>query len=42
LAVLHIWPFKYDYRARDASSDHYHPPIGTLKPHSKLMVATKF
>jgi hypothetical protein len=40
-AILHFWPFKYDYRARDASSDHYHPAIGTFKPHSTVVVATK-
>jgi len=39
--ILHISSFTYDYRARDASSDHYHPAIGTLKPHSKMMMATK-
>jgi len=40
--ILHFWPFKYDYKARDASSDHYHPVTGTFKPHSKMVMATKF
>jgi hypothetical protein len=40
-AILHFWPFKYDYRARLASSDHYHPVTGTFKPHSKMVMATK-
>jgi hypothetical protein len=39
--ILHFWPFKYDYRARDASSDHHHPAIGNFKPYSTRVVATK-
>ena len=40
-AILQFCPFKYDYGATDASSDHNHRVISTLKPHSTMGMATK-
>jgi hypothetical protein len=40
-AIVQLWPFEYDYIARDASSDHYHPALGTFKPNCTVVVATK-
>ena len=40
--ILQFWPFKYDYRARDASSDHYHPQQALSNPTVKLWQQLNF